>query len=75
MDKSTGEPLLINGETVENSIELRSETECGQTEMIFTFDASELGGKELVVFETLYYKDDITISLILSVLLKIFCKL
>ncbi len=59
MDKSTGEPLLVNGETVESSTKLRSETECGQTEMVFTFDASKLGGKELVVFETLYYKDDI----------------
>ncbi|MBQ3436560.1 VaFE repeat-containing surface-anchored protein [Candidatus Saccharibacteria bacterium] len=59
MDKSTGEPLIINGETVESSVKLRSETECGQTEMIFTFDASELGGKELVVFETLYYKENI----------------
>ena len=62
MDKSTGEPLRINGETVENSINLRSETECGQTEMTFTFDASELGGKELVVYETLYYGDDIIVE-------------
>ena len=62
MDKSTGEPLRINGETVENSINLRSETECGQTEMTFTFDASELGGKELVVYETLYYGDDIIVK-------------
>ena len=59
MDKETEEPLLINGATVESSVDIRSEEECGQTEMIFTFDASELGGKTLVVFETLYYKDDI----------------
>ena len=60
MDKETGEPLLINGATVEGSVDIRSEEECGQTEMTFTIDdASELGGKTLVVFETLYYKDDI----------------
>ena len=59
MDKSTGEPLLINGETVESSVDLRSEEDCGETEMEFIFDASELGGKEVVVFETLWYKDDI----------------
>ena len=59
MDKSTGEPLLVNGKTVESSVDLKSADECGTTEMYFNFDASELGGKDIVVFETLYYKDDI----------------
>ncbi len=59
MDKSTGEPLLINGETIESSIELTSDEECGQTEMFFDFDASELAGKEIVVFESLYYNDEL----------------
>ena len=62
MDKATGEQLLINGQPVEESIDINSETDCGETEMNFTFDASGLGGKEIVVFETLYYKDDIMTS-------------
>ena len=59
MDKATGEPFLVNGEPVENSMKLRSETDCGQTKMSFKINAEDLGGKDLVVFETLYYKDDI----------------
>lgn len=62
MDKETGEPLLINGKTVESEIKLNSETECGTTEMEFTFDATDLGGKEIVVFEKLYYQDDLITS-------------
>ncbi len=62
MDKETSEPLLINGEKVENEIEINSETACGTTEMLFTFDATNLGGKELVVFEGLYYENELVIS-------------
>ena len=58
MDKSTGEPLLIDGKPVENSIKINSDTNCGQAKMTFTFPGSEeLAGKELVTFETLYYND------------------
>lgn len=55
MVKETGEPLMVNGETVENQVKVRSSEGCGTTEMVFEFDASELGGKTLVVFESLYY--------------------
>ena len=58
MDKSTGEKLLINGKPVENSITIKTTDECGTAELEFKFDASELGGKELVVFEELYYKNE-----------------
>lgn len=58
MDKSTGEPLLVDGKTVENSVEITPEEECGTVEMSFKFDATELGGKDLVVFEKMYYKDE-----------------
>ena len=58
MDKETGEPLLIDGAPVEESVGIRSEEDCGQTEITFTIeDATELAGKTLVVFETLYYRD------------------
>ena len=58
MDKKTGEPLLINGKTVESSINLNVDEECGTTEMFFDLDATELGSKEVVVFETLYYEGE-----------------
>ncbi|MBR2641128.1 VaFE repeat-containing surface-anchored protein [Candidatus Saccharibacteria bacterium] len=57
MDKETGEPLEIDGETVEKTMTINSETECGQVEMIFEFDATDLAGKEIVVFESLYDGD------------------
>ena len=58
MDKETGEPLMIDGKTVESSIEVTPEETCGRVDMEFVFDASELGGHELVVFERLYDDND-----------------
>ncbi|MBR2754128.1 VaFE repeat-containing surface-anchored protein [Candidatus Saccharibacteria bacterium] len=62
MDKTTGEKLLINGEPVESSVNLNSTEECGTTEMLFKLDTSALGGREIVVFESLYYKDSLVES-------------
>lgn len=62
MDKSTGEPLLVNGKTVESQVALKSETDCGTIDMFFTFDSTGLGGKDLVVFEKLYYGEDLLTS-------------
>ena len=60
MDKATGEPYLVDGEPIENSMRLRSSEACGQTKMTFTLEGSEeLAGKELVVFETLYHSYDL----------------
>ena len=59
MDKETGEPLLINGEPVEASTKIKPSEECGTTELEFTFDASELAGREVVVFERLFYDQDL----------------
>ena len=62
MDKETREPLMVNGKTVESEVRLNSETECGTTDMLFTFDASAIAGKEVVVFEKLYYEDTLITS-------------
>ena len=62
MDKATGEKLLIDGKPVESSVKVNSQTDCGETEMNFTFNASALGGKEVVVFEYLYYEDELMTS-------------
>ena len=62
MDKTTGEPLLVNGETVEQSLEITPETDCGTAEMLFPVDTSELAGHSIVVFEELYYKNELKAS-------------
>lgn len=62
MDKETGEKLLINGEPLEATVTINSEEECGETEMYFDLDITKLGGKEIVVFESLYYKDDLIVA-------------
>ena len=56
MDKTTGKPLLVNGQEVRAEKEFTPETSDGCIEMEFTFEADGLKGKELVVFESLYLK-------------------
>ena len=58
MDKTTGEPLLIDGKTVEQSINLTTTEPCGEINMTFSFDASHLDGAEVVVFESVYDLDE-----------------
>ena len=57
MDKETGEPLLINDEPVIAEATFTPEAPDGEVELTFTFDATGLAGKEIVVFETLYRDD------------------
>ena len=57
MDQGTGEELLINGEKVTAEIQFTPEDKEGTVDVTFTFDASELAGKTVVVFEKLYYDD------------------
>lgn len=54
MDKSTGKPLLVNGQEIRAEKEFTPETSDGSIEMEFTFATNGLKGKELVVFESLY---------------------
>lgn len=54
MDKSTGAPLLIDGQEVHASVEFTPETPDGTVTVTFTFNASALAGKSLVVFEKVY---------------------
>jgi len=66
-DKSTGEKLLIDGKEVTASSEFTSIDENMKTDVIFTFDATTLAGKDLVVFEYLYIvKEDGTEVLVAS---------
>ena len=54
MIKDENAELIINGERVENDYTFTADSESMEVQITFTFDASELGGKELVTFEELY---------------------
>ena len=56
MDKSSGAPLLVDGQQVTAEKEFAPESAIGSVEMSFTFNASALAGKSVVVFETLYHE-------------------
>ncbi|MBC2264178.1 VaFE repeat-containing surface-anchored protein [Listeria booriae] len=53
MDKATNAPVLVNGEEVHGETTFTPENADGSVEVAFTFDASDLYGKDLVVFEKL----------------------
>lgn len=52
MDKATGKALLVNGKTVTATQTFVPKTANGTVDVTFTFDATQLQGKEIVVFET-----------------------
>ena len=56
MDKETKKELQINGKTVTAEKTFTAEKADGSVELEFTFDGSALGGKEIVVFEKLYFQ-------------------
>ena len=54
MVKDENAELIIDGKRVENDYTFTAEKESMEVKIEFTFNASELGGKELVTFEELY---------------------
>lgn len=57
MDKNTGGPILdVNGEKVTGSTTFVAEDTDGTVEVVFTFDATNMEGLTLVVYESLVYK-------------------
>lgn len=62
MDKSTGEPLLVNGEEIRSSFTFKPDAPDGEITVTFVFDASGLtAATEIVVFESLY-RDGVEIA-------------
>ncbi len=57
MDKATGEKLLVDGKEVTAEVEFTPENATGTVEIPFTFNATALAGKSIVVFETLYQEN------------------
>lgn len=54
MVKSENAELIINGKRVENDLTFTATDSTMEIQIAFTFNASELAGKELVTFEELY---------------------
>ena len=54
MVKSENAELIVNGERVENDLAFTAADTKMEVQIEFTFNASELAGKELVTFEELY---------------------
>lgn len=61
MDKDTGTPIQVNNRDVRVEQTFMATdttpTTSGTIDMTFTFDASSLGGKDVVIFEYIYYED------------------
>jgi LPXTG-motif cell wall-anchored protein len=55
MDKETKKPVEVNGKPVTGTTTFTAKKASGMEEVVFELDASELEGKELVVFEKLLY--------------------
>ncbi|EGO5140506.1 VaFE repeat-containing surface-anchored protein [Enterococcus gallinarum] len=58
MDKATGEPLLVHGNTVETSVGFIAKAENETVIVPFNFDLTGLNGREIVVFESLFRNDE-----------------
>ena len=57
MDKETGEAILIDEKPVTAETTFTPKRTTGSTKVTFTFDASSLKGKTVVVFEELYQEE------------------
>ena len=62
MARETGEPLLVNEQQVTAELEFTPTTSEGTVELTYTFDASALAGKAVVVFEGLYQGENVVAS-------------
>ncbi len=54
MMKNENTELKVDGKRVENTVEFAADAKDKQVEIEFTFDASSLGGSDLVIYEELY---------------------
>ncbi len=62
MDKETGEPLLVGDQQITAETEFTPTKSEGTVELAYSFDASTLAGKAVVVFEDLYQDGNIIAS-------------
>lgn len=57
VDRETGKPIEVNGQTLTFNRTFTATDTSGYVELGTTFDATGFKGKSLVVFESLYYND------------------
>lgn len=57
MEKKTKKPLLVDGKEIRAEKTFTPDKASGTVEITFSFDSSALAGKEVVVFESVYYQD------------------
>lgn len=62
MDRETGEPLLVNGQEVTSEATFRPKESSGSVEMGFVFDSTSIKGKTVVVFEELYFNENMIVE-------------
>ena len=55
MDKASGEPVLLNGKEVSARKEFTADKRSGTAEVKFEIDATSLAGRDIVVFEEIYW--------------------
>lgn len=56
-DKTTKKPLLVDGKEVTTQMEFSPKESSGTVDVTFRFDGTDLGGKTLVIFETVSYNN------------------
>ena len=59
VDKSNGAPVIANGNNVTAEAEFVAKEATGKVDVVFTFDASLLEGRTIVMFEDVYYENNL----------------
>ena len=59
VDKSNGAPVIANGNNVTAEAEFVAKEATGKVDVVFTFDASLLAGRTIVMFDDVYYENNL----------------
>ena len=63
MNKATGEPILVNGQPLTQTVEFTATETNGKVEVPFTFNATLVAGKRLVAFESVKDENGIEVGI------------
>ena len=59
VEKSNGAPVIANGNNLTAEAEFVAKEATGKVDVVFTFDASLLAGRTIVMFENVYYENNL----------------
>lgn len=62
IDSETGKPILNDGKEITSETKFKAKKTSGVVDVEFNFDGSLLQGKTVVVFEELYYMDELLVE-------------